>query len=71
MSWLQSGHQVVSFLHLVGASVSTRQLIGYGSILSAALEEELKTVHDSLLHDKTIIIWSWTAFLCFYIFSSL
>ena len=70
MSWLQSGHQVVSFLHLVGVSVSTRQLIGYGSILSAALEEELKTVHDSLLHDKTII-WSWTAFLCFYIFSSL
>ena len=71
MSWLQSGHQVVSFLHLVGVSVSTRQLIGYGSILSAALEEELKTVHDSLLHDKTIIIWSCTAFLCFYIFSSL
>ena len=31
MSWLQSGHHVVNFFHLVGVSVSTKQLKGYGS----------------------------------------
>ena len=31
MSWLQSGHHVVNFFHLVGVTVSTRQLTGYGS----------------------------------------
>ena len=37
MSWLQSGHHVVNFFHLVGVlsvdtqKVSTRQLTGYGS----------------------------------------
>ena len=31
MSWLQSGHHVLNFFHLVGVSVSTGQLTGYGS----------------------------------------
>ena len=31
MSWLQSGHGVVKFFHLVGVSVTVRQLTGYGS----------------------------------------
>ena len=31
MSWLQSGHCVVKFFHLLGVSVSTTQLTGYGS----------------------------------------
>ena len=31
MSWLQSGHHVVNFFHLMGVSVSVRQLTGYGS----------------------------------------
>ena len=30
MSWLKSGHHVVNVFHLVGVSVSTRQLTGYG-----------------------------------------
>ena len=30
-SWLQSAHHVVNFFHLVGLSISTRQLTGYGS----------------------------------------
>ena len=29
-SWLQCGHHVVNFFHLVGVSVSVRQLTGYG-----------------------------------------
>ena len=45
MSWLQSGHHVDNFLHLVGVSLSTKQLRGYGSrVLSVALEEELKVL---------------------------
>ena len=44
MSWLQSGHHVVNFFHLVGALISVKQLKGYGSILSVALEEELKVL---------------------------
>ena len=31
MSWLQSDHHVVNFFHLMGVSVSVRQLTGYGS----------------------------------------
>ena len=31
ISWLQSGHHVVNFFHLVGVSVSIRQLTGNGS----------------------------------------
>ena len=31
MSWLPPGHHVVNFFHLVGLSVSIRQLTGYGS----------------------------------------
>ena len=31
MSWLQSGHHVANFFHLIGVSVSTRQLRGNGS----------------------------------------
>ena len=30
-SWLQSGHHVINFFHLVEVSVSIRQLTGYGS----------------------------------------
>ena len=44
MSWLQSGHDVVNFSHLFGVSVSTKQLTGYGSELSIALQEELKVL---------------------------
>ena len=29
MSWLQSGHHVLNFFHLVGVSISTVQLKGY------------------------------------------
>ena len=31
MSWLQPSHHVVNFFHLVGVSVSAKQLKGYGS----------------------------------------
>ena len=31
MLWLQSGHRVVNFFHLVGVSVTVRQPTGYGS----------------------------------------
>ena len=31
MSWLQSGHHVVNFFHLVDVSVSAKQLTGYDS----------------------------------------
>ena len=30
MSWLQSGHGVVKLFHLVGVSVTVRQLTGHG-----------------------------------------
>ena len=30
-SWLQSGHHVINFFHLVEVSVSTKWLKGYGS----------------------------------------
>ena len=45
MSWLQFGHHVVNFFDLVGASISVRQLRGYGlKIWPMALEEELKVL---------------------------
>jgi len=41
MSWLQSGHHVVNFFHLVGVLVSIRQPTEHGSEY-IALEKELK-----------------------------
>ena len=42
MSWLQSGHHVVNFSHLVGVSVSIKQFTDYGSeYYLIALEKEL------------------------------
>ena len=45
MSWLQSGHHVVNFFHLLGVSVSTKQLKGHGSeYYLIALKEALKVL---------------------------
>jgi len=48
MSWLQSGHHVVNFFHLVGVSVSyrTAQRIKL-RILPIAVEEELKVLDST------------------------
>ena len=42
MSWLQCSHHGVNYFHLVGVSVSAKQLRGYGSEYSGAHEDELK-----------------------------
>ena len=42
MSWLQSGHRVVNFFHLVRVSVPAKQLKGHPRILSIVLEGKLK-----------------------------
>ena len=43
MAWLQSGHHVVNFFYLLGISVSTKQLKGYGSeYYLIALKEDLR-----------------------------
>ena len=60
MSWLQSGHNVVNFFHLVWVSVSIRQLTGYCSEYSIALEEELKVLDCA----------SWLNFYCLVSFDS-
>ena len=45
MPCLQSGHDGANIFHLVGVSISTRQLRGiWLRILSIALEEELKVL---------------------------
>ena len=51
-----SMHHVVNFFHVVGVSVSTRQVKGWLRILSVALEGDLKAL--DLVNDSTIIIWS-------------
>ena len=43
MSWLQSGHHVVSFPHL-GGLVSAKELEAYDTVLSIALEEGLNVL---------------------------
>ena len=45
MPWLQFGHDGVNIFHLVGVSISTRQLRGIRlGIVFIALEEELKVL---------------------------
>ena len=44
MSWLQSGHHVSNFFHMVGVSVSVRYIMVQDIILSIALEKELQVL---------------------------
>ncbi|CAI9159853.1 unnamed protein product [Rangifer tarandus platyrhynchus] len=58
MSWVEAGHHVVNFFHLVGVSVSTRQLTGRGSeCCLLAVEQELKVL-DYALNEDVVIVWS-------------
>ena len=45
MSWLQSGHHVSNFFHMVGVSVSVRYIMVQDIILSIALEKELHVLN--------------------------
>ena len=44
MSWLQSGHHVINFFHLMGVSVSLTAHRIWLRVLSIAPEEELKVL---------------------------
>ena len=71
MSWVQVGHHVVNFFHLVGVSVSTRQLTGCGSeCCLLALEQELNVL-DYALNEDVVIVWFPLTVLCFCMFSLL
>lgn len=72
MSWVPSGHHLVNFFHLVGISISTRQLTGHGSeYCLLAIEKELKEL-DYALNEYVITVWSpLTVLLCFCTFSLL
>ena len=46
MSWLQSGHHVVNFFHMLGVSVSTKQLKRHGSEYYLIAPKEALNVLD-------------------------
>ena len=71
MSWLQSGHHVINFFHLVEVSVSIMQLTGYGlEYYLYPLRRNWRSL--TMFNEYIIIMWSpLTVFFCFHMFTFL